>query len=246
MSVLIENQIKDLIKDKKVLKPREIQEAFNLTLATTRRYLLKLEQQNIIKRNFGEIIYIEEENSYIDSDAVVKINTDAETKKQIAQKAAQLVGDHKTVYLDAGSSCYYLLDYLPKDLIIYTNSIINAQRAIILGFESVNIIGGMIKPTTYGIVDLDLEFLSKITFPISFMGVNAISKDGCLMTPEKRECLSKAQIAEKSDLVIALAETKKFDRLSVFDFTPKNKTVIVVTEDKKLVETSKYKKLTIV
>lgn len=195
MSVLIEEKIINYLKQKKVVKPKEIEQEFNLTLSTTRRYLVKLEEKNIIRRTFGEIIYNENVKSNNDANANNKILENINVKKEISQKVVQLVGGYKTIFLDSGSNCYFLLDYLDKDIVIYTNSILNGTRAINLGFKNVNIIGGTIKKETLSIVDIDMDFINKVNFPIAFMGVNGIDENGALTTPEKREGMTKKIIA---------------------------------------------------
>lgn len=234
MSVLIEQKIIDYLKQNKVVKTKDIETTFNLTLSTTRRYLVKLEEKNIIKRTFGEIIYNDDTNSNIDHNANNKILENVDEKKKIAKRASMLIGDYKTIFIDSGSSCYYLLDYLDKEIVIYTNSILNATRAINLGFKNVNIIGGTIKNTTMSIVDVEMDFINKITFPIAFLGVNGISENGLLTTPEKREGMTKKIIASKSDLVVVLAEKEKLYKHSLYDFSVENKKVIVVTNADKI------------
>lgn len=234
MSILIEQKIIDYLKSKKVVKPKEIEKEFNLTLSTTRRYLVKLEEKNIIRRMFGEIIYNDDIQSNVDANANNKILENIEVKKELAKKAVQLIGEYKTIYLDSGSCCYFMLDYLDKDLTIYTNSILNATKAISLGFKNINIIGGTIKNDTKAIVDIDMDFVNKINFPIAFLGVNGVNKNGCLSTPEKREGATKKTIGSKSDLVVVLAEDNKIYKQSFYDFTPKNKKIIVVTNHKKI------------
>ncbi|RXY96735.1 DeoR/GlpR transcriptional regulator [Malacoplasma penetrans] len=235
MSILIEQKIIEYLKQKKVVKPKEIEQVFNLTLSTTRRYLVKLEEKNMIRRTFGEIIYNDDLKSNVDANANNKILENINQKKEIAKKAVKLVGQYKTIYLDSGSSCYFLLDYLDKDVVIYTNSILNATRAINLGFKNVNIIGGTIKEGTLSIVDIDMDFINKINFPIAFMGVNGINEKGILTTPEKREGITKKILASKSDLVVVLAEKQKINQQSLYDFTPINKKILVVTDHDKLI-----------
>ncbi|MDE5774911.1 MAG: hypothetical protein K2H51_01110, partial [Malacoplasma sp.] len=80
----------------------------------------------------------------------------------------------------------------------------------------------------------DMEFIKKINFPIAFMGVNGIDNCGRLTTPEKREGITKKIIANKSDLIVVLAEKHKINNKSLYDFTPDNKEILVITDHEQI------------
>ena len=231
MSKIIENQIFDYIKTNKIVRTKEIEKHFKLTQATARRYLINLENNQLIIRTFGENILKEENNNYEDQFVNQKINENVEIKKLIAQQASKLVSGYKTIFIDSGSLCFFLMDYLEdKELIIFTNSLTNANKAISLGFKNVYILGGLLKAKTYSIVDIDEEALNKINFPISFIGVNGIDEKFNLFTPEKKEAITKEKIIFHSLTTVVLAERTKFDQKSTFNFRPKNKKIIFVTD----------------
>lgn len=236
MKTLIEKEIVKFLKEKKIIKQKDVENKFNLSLSTARRYLIKLENDGFVKRTFGEIIYIDNVKSNIENNANKNILVNIDAKKKIANVASKLIKGYKTIYLDSGSSCYYLLDYIDKDITIYTNSIMNAKRAIDMGFKNVNIIGGTIKQETMAIVDIDMDFINKINFQISFMGVNGIDEKGCITTPEKKEGITKKHIANRSELIVLLAEKNKIYKKSLYDFSPTNKDtkVITVTDHKNI------------
>lgn len=236
MKTLIEKEIVEYLKKNKVVKQKEIEAKFNLSLSTARRYLIKLENDGFVKRTFGEIIYIDNISSNKENNANKNIFNNVEVKKKIASVASNLIKGYETIYLDSGSSCYYLLEYIDKNITIYTNSILNANRAIKLGFKNVNIIGGTIKQETMSIVDIDVDFINKINFQISFIGVNGIDENGHMTTPEKKEGMTKKNIVNRSSLIVLLAEKNKIFKKSLYDFSPSNKDtkIIVVTDHQKI------------
>ncbi|MBD5422922.1 MAG: DeoR/GlpR transcriptional regulator [Mycoplasma sp.] len=231
MPKIIENKILDYIKKHKIVKSREIEKYFNLTQSSARRYLIKLEEQGYINRTFGEII-LKDNHSFQDQDFEKKINSNLNVKKSIAKYASKLSLGYKTVFVDSGSLCYFLLQYLDKKVELFTNSLSNAKRAIDLGFENVNILGGVIKPETKSIVEFNEEELNKIVFPISFLGVNAIDDEGNLYTPEKREAKAKNNIIKKTLITIVLAEEEKFSFKSTFKFNDDDSKIIIVSNIK--------------
>ncbi|UVD81534.1 DeoR/GlpR family DNA-binding transcription regulator [Mycoplasma iguanae] len=228
MTILLENKIKEFIKSHKVIKPSEIEEEFKLSKSTTRRLLIKLGNEGFIKRNFGEVIY-NEVQIHTDKLTVEEIDKNKAVKLSLASTAAVLAKDYKHVFVDAGSTCYYLLEKLNKSINLYTNSIFNAMHAIEMGFENVNVIGGFLKKRTLSTVSHDLSKYENLTFQIAFLGVNGIDDEGNLTTPEIQEGYAKNYFASHSDLVVVLAEKQKFGVRSFYNFKPKNKTILVVT-----------------
>lgn len=231
MSKIIQDNILQFIKQKNITKTKEIEEKFKLTQSSTRRYLIKLENDGLIERLFGEVI-LKESQTFKDQDFNAKINSNVDIKKKIAQYAAKLAQNYKTIFIDSGSLCYFLLEHLDKKIELFTNSLSNAKRAIDLGFENINIIGGRIKQSTKAIVDLNEEELLKINFPIAFIGVNAIDELGNLYTPEKKEAKAKSDIMKRSIITIVLAESEKFNSKSTFIFNDQNQNIIIVTNSK--------------
>lgn len=230
MSKIVKDKIIGYLKENNIVKTKQIQNHFNLSLSTARRYLIQLENEGFIERSFGEIIYKKcNDNELTDLNIGSKLKSNIALKKELAFIASKFVNNNAPIFLDSGSSCYYLLDYLNKDLTIYTNSIFNASEATKKGFKNIHVIGGKIKPNTLAIVDFDIDFLKKMYFPISFIGVNAISNDERLTTPEEREGIAKKIICENSDLIIVICEEHKFYKKALYDFTPKDKQIVVIT-----------------
>ncbi len=231
MPKIIENKIYEYVKKHKIVKSKNIEKVFQLTQSSARRYLIKLENQGLINRSFGEILLNEVEN-FQDQKIENKLNTNVESKIKIAKYASQLALNYKTIFIDSGSTCYYLLQFLDKNIELFTNSITNANLALELGFKNVNILGGTLKPETKSIVNFNEEELNKINFPISFLGVNGIDKNGFLYTPEKREAKAKLEIMKKSLITVILAEKEKFNTISTFRFDDSKSKIIIVSDIK--------------
>lgn len=231
MSQKFLDKIKEIIREKNILKPKEIEDELNLTTSTCRRYLIKLEESGFIKREFGEIIYIPDDYYIIDKDAKNEIFKNKSIKQQLAKKGAFLAKNYNVVFVDASSTNYYLFDYLDKNTTVYTNSLLNANYAINNGFSRVNIISGLIKLKTMTVIPTNTIDLQRIRFPIAFIGVNAISTKNELMTTEINEGIAKKIISEQSDFIIILAEKEKFNHTSIYDFTSKTHTLVITDND---------------
>ncbi|MGL4252221.1 MAG: DeoR/GlpR family DNA-binding transcription regulator [Metamycoplasmataceae bacterium] len=228
MSKIILDELKNIIKERNIVKPKELEKELKLSVSTCRRYLIKLEQEKFIKREFGEIIYNDNDDYYrIDKNAKDEISRNKIIKQKLAKKGALLAKDYEIVFVDSSSINYYLFEYLDKNKTIYTNSLLNASHAISKGFSKVNIISGQVKIKTMTIIPTNLADLSRIKFPIAFIGVNAISNKNELMTTEINEGIAKKLISEQSEFVVIMAEKEKFNHNSIYDFKTDTHTLII-------------------
>ncbi|WP_036499396.1 DeoR/GlpR family DNA-binding transcription regulator [[Mycoplasma] testudinis] len=231
MSILISQQILNFLKDNKVCKIADIQKQLKLTQPTLRRHLIKLEEEHLVRRSFGEVVLENNNNLYLsDRDTNVKLTQDVKAKKAIAKMASTFASQANDIFVDNGSNCFFLIDYLKnhQGLQIFTNSLLNAQHALELGFN-VRLLGGTLKPNTKCIVDLDPDTLLRQNFDVCFLGVNAIGNNYKLTTPERREGIVKTQMALRSKKVLILAEASKFGLSANYDFTPKDTDINLVT-----------------
>ncbi|MGL5732981.1 MAG: DeoR/GlpR family DNA-binding transcription regulator, partial [Metamycoplasmataceae bacterium] len=223
--------LKSIIKERNIVKPKDLEKELKLSVSTCRRYLIRLEQEKFIKREFGEIIYNNEDYYKIDKNAKEEISRNKIIKQRLAKKGALLAKDYDIVFVDSSSINYYLFDYLDEDKTIYTNSLLNASQAISKGFSKVNIISGQVKLQTMTIIPTNLADLQRIKFPIAFIGVNAISNKNELMTTEINEGIAKKMISEQSEFVVIMAEKEKFNHSSLYDFKTDTHTLIITDKN---------------
>lgn len=226
-------EAKEFIKNKKFLKPIDLEKKLKISQSTCRRVLLILEKEGFIERKFGEIVYINQfKNNYLkDTVALKAITENIEVKKNLAKAGAKLAINYDVIFVDASSANYYLFDFLKnKEINIYTNSLINAKRAIDKEFKNVYLISGKIKQTTFSIIGDSQKLFDNIIFPLSFIGVNAINHNNDLMTPEISEGKNKHRILSKSQLAVFLVEKRKFDNNSFFNFDNEKIPKIVISD----------------
>ena len=115
-----------------------------------------------------------------------------EEKRRIAQFAAGLIQPDDFVYLDAGTTTGYILDYLPaRSATFVTNAVSHAKRLAAAG-NRVILIGGEVKGHDGGghrkPGDPDDPGLS---FYKGIFGTNGVSKRHGFTTPDPNEALVK-------------------------------------------------------
>ena len=116
----------------------------------------------------------------------------AEEKCAICAYAATLVGPDDLVYLDAGSTVEELINHLAERGARYvTDSVSHAMKLAARGFH-VTVLGGELKSATESLVGPDtIAAISRYHFTIGFWGVNGITPENGLTSPESNEALIK-------------------------------------------------------
>ena len=160
-------------------------------------------------------------------------NTNKDSKKKIAQVAAQFIADGDYIYLDAGTTTYEIIDYIKgKDIKVVTNGIIHLERLIANDIETY-LIGGRIKKSTLAIVGVKaLRDLSEFRFDKAFIGINGINENG-YSTHDVEEALIKKQAIENSNKAFILADSTKFDMI-YFANVAKLEEATIITDKKEI------------
>lgn len=115
-------QIEQIITDEKSVLVVELAKRFDVTPETIRADLLKLEKQGILVRTYGGATLAGASGSelgFIERDTV-----NADVKQKIGQRAAQLIRNGDTIFLDASTSALYLARNIKekKGLTVITNA----------------------------------------------------------------------------------------------------------------------------
>ena len=80
-----------------------------------------------------------------------KSSKNLQEKRQIAQYAASLVDEGDCIYLDAGSTIFEMIAFLPKNIVVVTNGLMHIKNLLEKGIKTF-LIGGYVKPTTKAMI----------------------------------------------------------------------------------------------
>lgn len=142
-----------------------------------------------------------------------------EEKKQIAKYAASLIEPGDFVYVDAGSSTEYLVEYIEeRDASYVTNSMSHALKLAGRGMK-VSILGGNVKGTTEAVVGADaMKRCGGIISPGASGGADGIrKKEGCT-TPEMEEAAVKRLSMKQTRECYVLCDGSKFGKIAQVTF----------------------------
>ena len=193
----------------------EVKELLDTSESTVRRDITALDREGKLVKVFGGAVALKEGAVTAHEYTVAqKLDLNSEEKKRIAKYAAALIGPEDFVYLDAGTTTGYMLDYIEeKRAVFVTNAVAHAQRLVAMGMK-VFLVGGELKASTEAIVGSQaMRMIQGYHFTKGFFGTNgAMVKQTAI--EQCRECY-------------VLCDSSKFDNVSSVTFAPFCGTVFI-------------------
>lgn len=195
---------------------KDLAEELNISLSTIRRDIAALEEAGTVISMRGGAVkpVIAEEPApaaVIEEAPVVKKRLIRSAEKDlIAKKAAALVSDGDVIYIDSGTTCSCMFQYLSsKDIIIVTSNYevldfmpMQKAKVIMLGGEISNDLHSINGPLTE-------KSIADMHFNKAFIGANGYIPDGGVFTHTEREARKKVLVKEHSDKNYLLMDTSK-------------------------------------
>lgn len=225
-----------LFEEKKEITTNELIEIFNVSGATIRADLSKLEEKNLIRRIHGGAVYnnshdiIEHFESFL-----TRSLSKVKEKKSIGLKAVNLIDDRTTIMMDASSTVISMVNYLEdfKKLTIITNGI---QTAIELQkyekFHTI-LIGGSLRYNSTSLEGLlGAGILDKLNADILFTSAHGFTTENGLTDFNPYEVELKSKMVKKSKKVIALLDHSKINKVSTSTFCDSKNIHTIVTDSK--------------
>ena len=119
-----------------------------------------------------------------------------------------------SIYIDAGSTNFEMIAYLPKNIVVVTNGLMHIEKLLAKGIKTF-LLGGYIKPTTKAMVGIGaIESLKNYRFDKCFMGVNGIHPEFGYTTPDQEEAAVKQLALSLSRDAYVVADESKFSEVA--------------------------------
>lgn len=236
IDVLKEQRLKkilEFVNIKGYCSNEDISKTLNIPFTTLRRDLTNLNNDYKLKRVHGGAQSLKEK-TILEKQLEEKLTINIDAKKNIAKKALLCIKSSETIFLDAGSSTYFLAKQITPELNvkIYTNSIINAQILANNGNKNIYILPGKLKLSTGAICGVEtVNAITKYYFDIAFLGLNAIDKEFNFYTTDDDEAEVKKTIIKHSQFSFGLADKSKMESKSFVVFSNKSQIALISEGD---------------
>lgn len=223
-------KILKLLEEKKSITVTEVKELLNTSESTVRRDITALHKAGRLTKVFGGAVAADHMVT-LEQTVAQKMELNREEKQKIAAWAARTITAEDFVFLDAGTTTGYMLDYLENSGAVFvTNAVAHAQRLAAMGFK-VLLVGGELKSSTEAVVGSQAtRTLADYHFTRGFFGVNGITKKTGLTTPDASEAVVKRTAMEQCRERYVLADHSKFGKISAVTFGSFQSAAIITDE----------------
>ena len=137
-----QQMILKMLEEKKSVTVTEIKDALGISESTIRRDLTVLDSEGQLVKVFGGAIAINSNYNAKELSVSQKLRVNEEEKRRIAKNAAAMIEPTDFIYLDAGTTTGYMIDYIKqKDATFVTNAVAHAKKLAVSGFHVI-LVGG--------------------------------------------------------------------------------------------------------
>ena len=225
------DRIVALVNEKKSVTVQELMDMLGASESTIRRDLSLLDSRCEIVKVYGGAVAVTVKQH--DDDVRERRILFPEEKKLIAKYAASLVKRDDFVYIDAGTTTEYIIDFLTETGAVYvTNAASHAKKLSRNGF-CVYLAGGRLKRSTEAVIgSTAADFIMRYNFTIGFWGANGIHRTIGFTTPDPEEADIKRVSMSRCKRRFIVADSSKFGVISPVTFSEfKNAAVITDKKD---------------
>lgn len=229
---------------------QDIVEKFSVSEITARRDLSTLEKRGMLVRTHGGAIKSEIINGMFGFDKKSIQNRD--NKIEICRFAASFIEDNDTIYMDCGTTVYYLSKFLTKfhNLRIITNSLPVVSELLPFSNITVYLIGGELdnsRKALYGLMTDNL--ISRYKADKAFIGAGGVSLAHGLSSSDEKSASVTVKMAEAAQKVFLLCDSSKIEKDSYFTYSSLSLISYLITDkniDPKLLDMYKNNKINVV
>jgi DeoR/GlpR family transcriptional regulator of sugar metabolism len=223
-------QILDYLKCHNLATVEQLVAAIDVSPATVRRDLIKLDEQGIINRSHGGVAL----NRFIPSQPTTneKQWRNPQEKQAIARYAASLIKAGDSIILDAGTTTLELARYITH----LPLRVITADLHIALFLSEyeqieVTIIGGRIDDSSQSCIgDHGRRLLRSIYTDIAFLSCNSWSMEKGITTPTEEKAGLKQDLVANARRRVLVADSSKYGAYSMYCVTPLASLTDIITD----------------
>ncbi len=182
MSTEREKRILEILLKEKQVRVKRLAELLYISQPSVRRDLTMLEKQNLIKRIHGGAVIEETALSKNKIPFLIREYEQSGAKTVIAQKAINLIEDNSLIFLDASTSCYYLIPFLAskKGITVVTNGVKALTKLAEYGINAISTGGVLINSCLALVGDEAYRTIESFNADIAFFSCRGVSNEGYL------------------------------------------------------------------
>lgn len=227
---LRKEDILNIIKKKDITYMQELAKEMGISVSTVRRDIAVLEQEGaVVVMRGGAVRYRSED---FDEPVTKKKLIHSEEKDRIARKAAALVDDGDSIYVDSGTTTVGMLRYLQGKRITIVASSTELLEHLPIKNAKCILLGGEVREDLRSVFGAQTEkMISGMYFDKAFIGANGYIEDGGIYTYDDREARKKQVVKEHSKSTYVLIDTSKKNKYAFSKVFDLNEVILITEQD---------------
>ena len=227
-------EIAELLDKRGKLTLEQLDEQFpNVSQMTLRRDLFQLEQEGRIIRVRGGAMSVKEVQKVSGEPYTKKTTIHTDEKIKIAQKAASLIDENCSLFMDGGTTAMYLAKEMPdKNLHIFTNGLAVAIELAQKKNFHVTMLGGQVmKDNLSTSSPAAKEYFNNTNFEIAIVSALAFTPEHGFSCNSQTESDLLKQVFRKARHVYMMLDSSKIGKINSYTFAHIEDINVLITDD---------------
>lgn len=229
------DEILSLLNQYNYLSVEFLSNKLHISQSSIRRDLAILEAQGLVKRSHGGVRSLSENNTLTPRE--LRMQENATLKRMICQRAAELIKDGDTIFIDGSTTCLYLVDFLEnkKNITILTNNLKLASMLEHSTNITVYCTGGLLRLNELVAMGAIAESTCRYMHTnIMFFSARAVDENGIITDLNEPEVVVRQIAMENTDKVVFLCDSSKFNKHSTFTVCDVKDADYIITDAKQI------------
>jgi DeoR family lactose phosphotransferase system repressor len=227
-------EIAELLDKRGKLTLEQLAEYFpGVSQMTLRRDLLQLEKEGKIIRVRGGAMSVREVQKTSGEPYTKKTTIHTDEKIVIAQKAAGLIDEGSSIFIDGGSTALYLAKEMPdKFCNVFTNGIAVATELAKKKNVVVNLLGGqLIKENLSTASSFSSLYFTDTNFEIAIISSSAFTTENGFSCSSQAEAELLRVICKKAKFLYMMLDSSKIGKIKPYTFARAEDINVLITDD---------------
>lgn len=225
------DEMENMVLNKGTVSLKELSQAFQISINTVRNDVENLLQRGRLRKVYGGVASLATDQTLVEY--VIREDKSTGLKRELCKKAASLVDDGDSIYLDSGTTTIHMVEYLKhkKNLKVVTNNIV--VISMLLSCDDIQVlgIGGKVNNKTKSFASPEsLAMLEYYNIQKAFMAATAVNIRNGAMNSAFDERSIKQKIVEKAEQVYLLADSTKFGKNALLTYCTLEELDAIVTD----------------
>ena len=227
-------EIAELLDKRGKLTLEQLDEFFpNVSQMTLRRDLLQLEQQGRIIRVRGGAMSVKEVQKVSGESYAKKTTINTDEKIEIAQKAARLIDENCSLFIDGGTTAMYLAKEMPDlNLHVFTNGLAVAIELSHKKNLNVTMIGGQVlKDNLSTASPVAKSYFDNTNFELAIISASAFTSENGFSCGSQIEADLLKMTRAKAKSLYMMLDSSKIGKIMPYTFARLDDIDVLITDD---------------